>query len=109
MGGSYLFRLIKKFYKRYPYQNTNLVTIQFQKLGLYATFDLLDFEAYNHAVPVFARFSSENIFLSKILSKGDVFIDVGANYGNFALVAAKLLGHQVVFMPMNQIPDFVLY
>ena len=38
------------------------------------------------------RYESELAFLPSVLSPGDVFIDAGACYGIFALVAAKLVG-----------------
>ena len=51
-------------------------------------------------------------FLKKILKKGDVFVDVGANIGCYTLVAAKLVGNfgEIhAFEPVSDIYDRLVF
>lgn len=54
---------------------------------------------------IFDGFEKEEIdFLSKILKKGDVFIDIGTNIGLFSLIASKIVGDEGAVISFEPAP-----
>ncbi|MDP9360030.1 MAG: FkbM family methyltransferase, partial [Acidobacteriota bacterium] len=60
------------------------------------TIDLRDSESFHHVIPVWYRGDAELEAVKAVLRPGDVYIDVGANYGAYALVIATLQGVRVI-------------
>ena len=59
------------------------------------TIDLNDFESFHHALPVWYRGDAELAIL-KAVTDGGTYIDVGANYGTYALHVAQVPNVRVI-------------
>ncbi|PZO39578.1 MAG: hypothetical protein DCF19_13400 [Pseudanabaena frigida] len=86
-GGRGLFRFLSNiFYRLSPERYLEM------KLSGYHVFlnptDMRLFQVVNEL----ASNDTDTRVLSKLLSEGDTFLDVGANHGSFAIVASKMVG-----------------
>lgn len=91
IGGSVLFRLL-----------SNLGRDEHAFLVLHAedrpdlAIDLRDFESFHHTIPVWFQ-GDEVLAISRaVMSGGGTYIDVGANYGSYALGIARMKDVRVI-------------
>lgn len=86
-GGRELFRFLSSIlFKLSPDKY-----IEMQLSGYQVFLDPLDMRLFQ-VVNELATKDTDTRVLSHLLSKGDTFLDVGANHGSFAIVASKLVG-----------------
>ncbi len=86
-GGRELFRFLSSiFYKLSPDQ-----FLELQLAGYKVFLDPIDMRLFQ-VVNELASNDTDTRVLTKLLSEGDTFLDVGANHGSFAIVASKLVG-----------------
>jgi len=86
-GGRELFRFLSNiFYKLSPDQ-----FLELQLAGYKVFLDPIDMRLFQ-VVNELASNDTDTRVLTKLLSEGDTFLDVGANHGSFAIVASKLVG-----------------
>ncbi|AIE74687.1 MULTISPECIES: FkbM family methyltransferase [unclassified Synechocystis] len=91
-GGNQLFTIAKKYFSIFPYKTKNLISIWIERWQLYIVLNLLDFQVYQHTIPSISNNKSEFLLQEMLLKSGDVFLDIGANYGMFTLFASTLVG-----------------
>lgn len=86
-GAGYVFRLVVWFTQLFNRDDS----IQLH-LGTYSVFlDLFD-PRMLHVPTELLNAKTEVALLNTFLTKGDTFVDVGANHGSFSIIAAKLVG-----------------
>ncbi|PIX54987.1 MAG: hypothetical protein COZ50_05120 [Zetaproteobacteria bacterium CG_4_10_14_3_um_filter_54_28] len=96
LGGSFIFSLIRMWYRRFPLAGDNFVSLPWQGNRFLITLDLLDFEVINHTLPLLSGASSESKLVQMLMPERGVFFDVGANHGVFSLLAASQGGDEAV-------------
>jgi FkbM family methyltransferase len=95
VGGSWLYALLVAAARLVTGRAHAYATLR--AAGLPAiTIDLRDRESFHHVIPVWYRGDCELEAVKAVLRPGDVYIDVGANYGAYALVIASLEGVRVI-------------
>ena len=95
LGGSRLYGLLVWGAKLVTGRSHAFATLH--AAGLPAlTIDLRDRESFHHVIPVWYRGDSELQAVKAVLRPGDLYIDVGANYGAYALVIASLEDVRVI-------------
>ncbi len=82
LGGNFAFRLVTSMMRG----EHALFTLHAQGRPA-LTIDLMDFESFHHALPVWYRGDAELAILKSVLT-GGTYIDAGANYGTYALPIA---------------------
>lgn len=91
IGGSELFRLLSKLGRE---EHAFLVLRADDRPDL--TIDLRDFESFHHTIPVWFR-GDEVLAISRaVMSAGGTYVDVGANYGSYALGIARMKDVRVI-------------
>lgn len=90
---SLLFRLEKLIARRSEYFHTTLAAND----GFFLTINLMDFECFQHTMPLSAGKSSEMLLVDCLLPFSQGFLDIGANYGVFSLFACARAPHCQVF------------
>lgn len=91
IAGNTLFRLTRHL-QSWLGNEGRYAEIQFPRAGLGVFLDPTDLESLIHTLPAFSRGTTGWKFVSQSLVPGDVFVDIGANYGIYTLQAAKLVG-----------------
>ncbi len=92
-AGSAAFRLV-----RHALGRDSLCTLRTSERGA-LTIDLRDFDCFHHTLDVWLYGSSQHRLMSRLIRPGDVFADVGANYGVYSLHAALQGAHVLAFEP----------
>ncbi|MEA2236560.1 MAG: hypothetical protein QOC81_1284 [Thermoanaerobaculia bacterium] len=95
LGGSRLYALLVAGAKLVSRRTHAYATVRAAGLPS-LTIDVRDPECFHHVIPVWYRGDAELEALKAVLGAGDVYIDVGANYGAYALVIAAIQGVRVI-------------
>lgn len=91
IGGSALFRLLSTLGRD---QHAFVVLRADDRPNL--TIDLRDFESFHHTIPVWFQ-GDEVLAISRaVMSAGGTYVDVGANYGSYALGIARVKDVRVI-------------
>lgn len=104
-GGAALHRLLAALTRKLGWTDVAMVDID----GLKFAVDLLDLRMTTVFTEV-ASFSPDVEVLSRYLSSGDTFVDIGANHGSFALRLAMTVGqagHVVAIEPQPRLAQLV--
>jgi len=91
-GGSAMFNFARKYVWANYFWGEKIVTLKNPGSGDRIVISTTDFECFNHTIDLWLYKSNEHNILSKLMNKGDVFIDVGANYGVYSLYASSVGG-----------------
>lgn len=94
LGGSRLYALLVTSARLVTGRSHAYTTLRASGLPA-ITIDLRDRESFHHVIPVWYRGDCELEAAKAVLRPGDLFIDVGTNYGAYALAIA-LHGAQVI-------------
>jgi len=95
-GGNKLFELVRSTYTLLPSRKNNYVSIPAYQNSFQMVVDLTDFEVPHHTIPLSLGTGSEARLLERLFPPGGTFIDVGANYGFYSLLASYLGGKESV-------------
>jgi FkbM family methyltransferase len=106
-GGNKLFELVRSTYTLLPSRNNNYVSIPACENRFQMVVDLTDFEVPHHTIPLSLGTGSEARLLELFFPRGGTFIDVGANYGFYSLLASYLGGKQSVVCAFEPQPRLV--
>ncbi len=93
-GGNKLYDAMHWYLKNFSHRNSSLMPINIPRWNLDIVVDLLDFESYHHTIPIASGGNSEMFLQDLLLTPGDTFVDIGANYGLFSLHASTLIGSE---------------
>jgi FkbM family methyltransferase len=88
VGGTFAFRALVRAAALITRRAHAFVTLR-AKGHPAITLDARDFETFHHALPVWYRGDTGLALLTAIVRPGDVYVDVGANYGTYALPIAQ--------------------
>lgn len=91
-GGNHFFRILRGYLHSHPRGKQNFQAITIDRWNRDLVVDLLDFETYQHTLPVASRRTDEMVLQALLLRPDSVYIDVGANQGLFSLHASSLIG-----------------
>lgn len=92
VGGNRLFRLAAWLTHIVASREDRFLTLRHRSAKFSISVDVGDFEIFNHTIDLWLYGSSESRLLTQLMHPGDVFLDIGANYGVYSLLAAYLGG-----------------
>jgi FkbM family methyltransferase len=96
LGGNAAFHLLRHLHSLVHFQDNNYVSISAYDEKFQMVVDLTDFEVPHHTLPLSLGKDSETRLLELFFPRAGTFVDVGANYGFYSLVASHLGGEKAV-------------
>lgn len=103
-----MLRTIQQYYAKRVSAQETFAVLRDETAPFALTIDLLDFESFVHTIDCWLSGTNESRMLERILCRGDIFFDVGANQGLYSLFAAARGGEHtrvVAFEPQPRVAE----